>query len=420
MADYTTKQTNKIRVKLISAKYSPYTNEQLTNTSLIASGSITATEIASGAVIKGLTAGTNITLSANNAENYTVNAIISSGYITANQISSGAVVKGLTAGTNINLSADNNGNYTVNSTGGNVDLTNQFRLSVTSGISVDNSVTSGASTIYLVPHIGNKVALFSGGIWGNCYSSGNVSIATSTLSSGNVHDIFCYNNNGVPALEYSSAYVGGVSSGGLTGPNVRTDSITYRNGIPVKSSDNTRRLIGTVLGFTSGQTSMTMHTKGLANYDNPVQMNLECMYGNIHTFTNTSGAITYRVVDNAPTCHVRWVSCISGTASHIDGQPSAMAKSTGAVGVYACISYAGNNITLMSGAFYGPAVQFAWLPCSTTNTNTFNDPSVAKAVGKTPIQHALGYNVSYPIEYMTASGGMNLPLILTNATVNGL
>ena len=243
-------------------------NSLLANNSVtsgnIASGQVSNNHLSSGAAIGNILSGTitNIML----ANNSVTSGDIASGAIGKFHIASGQVVKGLTQGTNVTITADANDVYTINATGGgggtsDVSLMNQFRLSVTSGVAVDNSVTSGASTIYLNPYIGNRIALFSGGVWGNCYSSGNVSIATSSLASGNVYDIFCYNNAGVPALEYSAAYVGGISSGGLTGPNVRTDAISYLNGIPVKNSDNTRRLIGTVLGFTSGQTSMTNETK---------------------------------------------------------------------------------------------------------------------------------------------------------------
>ena len=406
-------------------------NSLLANNSVtsgnIASGQVSNNHLSSGAAIGNILSGTitNIML----ANNSVTSGDIASGAIGKFHIASGQVVKGLTQGTNVTITADANDVYTINATGGgggtsDVSLMNQFRLSVTSGVAVDNSVTSGASTIYLNPYIGNRIALFSGGVWGNCYSSGNVSIATSSLASGNVYDIFCYNNAGVPALEYSAAYVGGISSGGLTGPNVRTDAISYLNGIPVKNSDNTRRLIGTVLGFTSGQTSMTNETKGIANYDNQIEMNLINYVSNTNTFNNTSGAIHYQVYNNLFNCHVRWVSCTSGMTSHVDGQPSNMSRQPSSNGTHAAVSYYGTGITLRSGQVTGPnqtgAFNYAWLPASLTPNNTTNDPSQNKAVGKTFINNVLGYNTCYPITYCTASGTFGCNSILTCATVNGL
>ena len=489
IGDYTTAATNKIRVRLISGRYSPYTNQNLQGpmNSSIASGSITATQIASGQVVKGLTAGINVTISGNASDNYTINSVIGSGNVSSGMlannsvvsgsigsgqigashiasgvippsfsltsgivqsgnlgnnsvvsgsiasgsigkfhVSSGAVVKGLTQGTNVTITADANDVYTINSTGGGasaVDLSNQFRLSVTSGVAIDANVTSGAATIFMVPYTGNKIALFSGNVWGNVYASGSVSIATSALSSGQVYDIFAYNNAGTPALEYSAAYTTGVASGGISGANTRTDALNYVNGIPLKNSDTTRRLVATVLGFTSGQTSMTDHTKGLANADNQIPMNMTNFYGVSHTFANltTSGHTNYQSVNNAPSNQVRFVSCFNGIACDIAGQPSNMTKATGAIGTLSCVSYFGNNITLTSGQTTAPAGQNAvWLPAATTNTNATNDPAANKSTGKVNFNTLQGYNVAYPIEYNTASGSMGLGSVITHATTNCL
>lgn len=429
IGDYTTAATNKIRVRLISGRYSPYTNQNLQGpvTASVASGSITATQIASGAVIKSLTAGTNITISGNINNNYTINSVISSGNVINTMIASGAVVKGLTQGTNITISADANDNYTINSTGGGgasaVDLSNQFRLSVTSGVAIDSNVTSGAALIHLVPYTGNKIALFSGSVWGAVYSSGAVNIATSALSSGQVYDIFAYNNAGSPALEYSAAYTTGVASGGISGANTRTDALNYVNGIPLKNGDNTRRLVGTVLGFTSGQTSMTEHTKGLANADNQIPMNMTNFYGVSHSFVNltTSGHTNYQSVNNAPSNQCRFVSCFNGISSDVGGQPSNMTRAAGAIGTLSCVSYYGNNIILTSGQTTAPSGGNAvWLPAATTNTNATNDAAANKSTGKVNFNTLQGYNVVYPIEYNTASGTMGLGSVITNATTNCL
>lgn len=109
---------------------------------------------------------------------------------------------------------------------------NNFRLSLTTGVSVTTSDVVNAQTIYCTPHSGNVISLYDGAKW-VLYESNEFSLALGTLAAGN-YDVFCYANAGVPTLEFLA----------WTNSTTRATAIVQQNGINVKSGDATRRLLG--------------------------------------------------------------------------------------------------------------------------------------------------------------------------------
>jgi hypothetical protein len=119
---------------------------------------------------------------------------------------------------------------------------NEFRLSLTTAVPVTTSDVVAASTIYLVPYTGNKIALYSSGVWQNIVSA-QVSLALSGLTSGKPYDVFAYNNSGVVTLEFLV----------WTDDTTRATTLTRQDGVLTKSGDATRRYIGTF--YTTGTTT---------------------------------------------------------------------------------------------------------------------------------------------------------------------
>jgi hypothetical protein len=193
------------------------------------------------------------------------------------------------------------------------------RLTLTSGTPVLTSNVTGATTIYFTPHLGNRMAVYTGVFW-KILTFGEISVAVpATLY--RLFDIFCYESAGALALEtlnwsQSTAAITGATNaspivitsnahglsnndlvavtgvGGNTAANgiwsvanvaantfelegstgsgaftsggtwyklnaTRATALTTQNGIYVKSGDATRRYLGTgMTGGTSGQTEM--------------------------------------------------------------------------------------------------------------------------------------------------------------------
>jgi hypothetical protein len=153
-------------------------------------------------------------------------------------------------------SGNGGGGIVVVQASGNV---NEGRLTVVSGqpvpVDVDGSglpiqIGTGhkGSTLYYTPYKGNKISLFKNGVW-SIYTFSEISISNaglgdSTLITVGPYDVFAYaDSSGNVALEFSAAWGSFVT---------RTDAIALQDGIPVKASDHTRKLIGTVALVSAG------------------------------------------------------------------------------------------------------------------------------------------------------------------------
>jgi hypothetical protein len=112
------------------------------------------------------------------------------------------------------------------------------RLTLQSGIPIPTTDQTGKSVIYYTPYNGNRIALYntSSSSW-LTYVFSEISLTLSSLTSATNYDVFVYNNAGTPALELSAAWASNTSP---------TDSIVLQAGVSVKSSDHSRRWVGTI------------------------------------------------------------------------------------------------------------------------------------------------------------------------------
>lgn len=140
---------------------------------------------------------------------------------------------------------------------------NDFRLTLTSGVPATTSDVTGATTIYLTPYKGNGIALYSSSQW-VLYSSGEISLALGTITSGRPYDVFCYSNSGTPTLEMLA----------WTNDTTRATSLSYQDGVLVKSGDSTRRYLGSF--YTTGATTTedSKANRYLWNYYNRVRKDM--------------------------------------------------------------------------------------------------------------------------------------------------
>jgi hypothetical protein len=107
------------------------------------------------------------------------------------------------------------------------------RLTTVSGAPYSDG--SGVSTLYFTPTDGNRIALYTGSAWGILRFT-ELSLLSTSFVANNLYDAFAYNNSGALALEASAAWASNTA---------RTDALAKQDGIWVKSSNHTRRYLGT-------------------------------------------------------------------------------------------------------------------------------------------------------------------------------
>ncbi len=122
-----------------------------------------------------------------------------------------------------------------------------------------------STTVYFTPYMGNRISLYSGSTW-NVLSFSEISLALSGLTSGRNYDVFVYDNAGTPALELSQPW----NADGVT----RTDSVSLQDGIRIKTSDNTRRYVGTIRTTATNATEDSLTKRFVVNYYNRLRRTL--------------------------------------------------------------------------------------------------------------------------------------------------
>ncbi len=135
----------------------------------------------------------------------------------------------------------------------------EFRLTLTTAVPVTTTDVASATTIYCTPYKGNRIALFDGTDW-HVRTSAEFSLALGTLTSGKPYDVFCYDNVGVPTLEFLV----------WTDDTTRATALVLQNGVLSKTGALTRRYLGTFYTISTTQTADTLVKRYLWNYYNRV------------------------------------------------------------------------------------------------------------------------------------------------------
>jgi hypothetical protein len=120
--------------------------------------------------------------------------------------------------------------------------TNEFRLSNSSTSSVPIDDAAGG-TIYLRPHTGNRIALFSGTVWTPVAVTATISLNFSGQTAGIPTDVFA---------AYVNSFSLNLEIVAWASASARATAIVQLDGVWVKSGAQTRRYLGTLLPATSG------------------------------------------------------------------------------------------------------------------------------------------------------------------------
>lgn len=212
-----------------------------------------------------------------------------------------------------------------------------FRLTLTSGTPVTTSDVTGATTIYASPYKGNSIGLYDGTNW-HVRTSAEFSLALGTLTSGKPYDVFCYDNAGVPTLEFLV----------WTNDTTRATALTKQNGVYVKTGATTRRYLGTFYTTAATTTEDSENKRFLWNYYNRVQRQMRVTVGN-DTWNYTT--FTIRQANGAAGNQLSMVIGVSEDA--VDANILSSAANTN-VGVCAQVGVGVDSTTTFSGFGFRP------------------------------------------------------------------
>ena len=137
---------------------------------------------------------------------------------------------------------------------------NDFRLTLTTALSVTTADVTGATTIYLTPHVGNRIGLHDGTRW-RIYTTAELSLAIGTVTSGLPYDVFLYDNAGTLTL-YKIAWTNGTT---------RATALFRQDGTWLSTSSSTLRYVGTFYTTSTTTTEDSAAKRFLFNANNRVR-----------------------------------------------------------------------------------------------------------------------------------------------------
>ena len=134
------------------------------------------------------------------------------------------------------------------------------RLTLTSATPVTTADVTNAGSVYFTPHKGSRIALYASSAW-SVLSFSEITL-TVPSSASTMYDVFAYNSSGSVALEFLA----------WTNDTTRATTLGRQDGVLVKSTDATRRYIGSIrTTATSGKTEDSKVKRYVWNYYNRAQ-----------------------------------------------------------------------------------------------------------------------------------------------------
>lgn len=252
---------------------------------------------------------------------------------------------------------------------------NDFRLTLTSGMPIPISDVTGATAVYATPYSGRNITLYNGSMW-LLFSSTEFSVSLGTVINGRPYDVFCYANNESPTLELLA----------WTDNTTRAVALSYLNGIPIKSTDNTRRYLGTIYTTSTTTTEDSLAKRYLWNYNNRVG---RIMYVTEATSSWSYTTATFRQANANTANQLNFVIGVQGDPVPVEVKARTINSANGIARI-AGIGLDDTTATINQAGARGRAGNAA-------NYETLHIASYIEAVG-------IGYHYYAWLEWSTASG----------------
>jgi hypothetical protein len=173
------------------------------------------------------------------------------------------------------------------------------RLTLESGVPVSSTDQTAKNAVYFTPYNGNILSLYNGTSW-NAYTFSEITLTTAGCVANANYDVFAYVSGSSVALEFSAAW---------TNDTTRSHALTLLNGVYVKSSDTTRRYIGTVRSNASAQLTDSLANRLVWNFNNKV---LRGMYGFVYSLSHSYNGGVREYNNGVSVTRLYFITGISG------------------------------------------------------------------------------------------------------------
>ena len=185
--------------------------------------------------------------------------LMATGYLLGRTTGGAGAIENISAGNGISLAS------------GSVKLSvpsqfQDFRLTLSSGVPVTTTDQTAKTIVYMTPYTGNRISLYSGGIW-TVNSSAQLSVAVPNAANTN-YDVFC-RMNGSPELVLEA----------WTNQTTRVASLGYQDGVLCSGTLGVAyRYIGTFCTTAvAGQTEDSVLNRLVYTYDHRVDRLLKVL-----------------------------------------------------------------------------------------------------------------------------------------------
>lgn len=247
------------------------------------------------------------------------------------------------------------------------------RLTLESNIPISVSDQTAKSIVYYTPHLGSNISLYNTttGKW-DTLDFTQTSITLSGLISDRNYDIFGYNNAGVLTLELSA----------WNNDTTRSTSIAMQNGVYCKSTDLSRRYLGTIRTTSTNTTADSNAQRLVWNMNNRV---LRKVFKETAAGPWTYSSATWRALNNTQS-KIDIVSGLSNLINLTGGILFAAPQSGATLNYYLGIAKNGSTTPLIG-----------------TRCMSYNDAVQTQLSILLVDNTVIGYQAYYPVEYAVAT-----------------
>ncbi|MCJ7626600.1 MAG: hypothetical protein MUO76_24165 [Anaerolineaceae bacterium] len=149
------------------------------------------------------------------------------------------------------------------------------RLSLSTGVPIPETDISSSATVYFMPYLGNRVALYVNDYGWRMYSFSELTLDISGFAAATNFDIWLYDNEGTLTLAYTA----------WSNDILRATALVRQDGVLVKSGTPAYRYLGSVRTSGAGVSADTKLKRFIPNYYNRVQRELFIPLSGSHTYT---------------------------------------------------------------------------------------------------------------------------------------
>jgi hypothetical protein len=235
--------------------------------------------------------------------------------------------------------------------------------------------TASTTSVFLTPFTSNRIALYdtAASRW-RTQTTGEVSLPLGTLTSDKNYDVFAYWTGTAVALEFSAAW---------TTDTARADAVVAQDGVLVKSSDHSRRLVGTIRTISTTQTADSPTQRFIWNASNRLRRSMT-VKDSTYSWTYPNPGGTFRYVRGQTSNKVEYV-CGELNANLSNGDLEMRAT-----GVVSCPTTSQAFVDIGFDTGENPQLRFGIAqPALTVNEGNIGWPCWSDYVGKP----ALGYHL---------------------------